>query len=99
MKLIYTKQALNSLQEVLDFVSPNISTEKLIEIRKKILDAADTLIKHPQQGQSEPLLERFGLNHRRLIVSHYKIIYRIVGENIYITDIFDSRQDPEKMKV
>ena len=29
---------------------------------------------------------------------HYKIIYRVVGEYIYVTDIFDSRQDPDKMK-
>lgn len=43
-------------------------------------------------------LEHLGLGHRRLIESHYKIIYRVVGEYIYVTDIFDSRQDPEKMK-
>jgi hypothetical protein len=36
--------------------------------------------------------------HRRLVESHYKIIYRVVGEYIYVTDIFDSRQDPDKMK-
>jgi len=34
----------------------------------------------------------------RLIESHYKIIYRVTEEFIYITDIFDSRQDPDKMK-
>ena len=32
------------------------------------------------------------------LVSHYKIIYRVIGETIYITDIFDSGQDPDKMK-
>jgi plasmid stabilization system protein ParE len=98
MKLIYTEQALISLEEALNFIALKVSYNKLNEIKGNILDAADTLILQPLQGQEEPLLEHLGLEHRRLIVSHYKIIYRVIGECIYITDIFDSRQDPEKMK-
>ncbi len=98
MKLIYTEQALFSLEEALNFIAPKVSNKKLDEIKNNILDAADTLILQPQQGQMEPLLEHLGLEHRRLIVSHYKIIYRVIEKYIYITDIFDSRQDPEKMK-
>ena len=44
MKLIYTEQALSSFEEALEFISPNVSHEKLIEIRDKILDKADTLL-------------------------------------------------------
>jgi plasmid stabilization system protein ParE len=98
MKLVYTEQAIQSLQESLDFIAENVSPDKLIEIRNQLLDAADTLILQPFKGQKEPCLEHLGLDHRRLIQSHYKIIYRVIGEYIYITDIFDSRQDPEKMK-
>ncbi|UOB17063.1 type II toxin-antitoxin system RelE/ParE family toxin [Abyssalbus ytuae] len=98
MKLIYTNQAIISLEEALEFIAPKVTHEKLIEIRDKILDAADTLIEQPLQGQTEPYLEHLGLKHRRIIESHYKIIYRIIGECIYITDIFDSRQDPGTMK-
>lgn len=69
-----------------------------MEIRDKILDKADTLLLNPLKGQKDPYLEHLSLDHRRLVESHYKIIYRIIGEYIYITDIFDSRQDPDKMK-
>ena len=34
----------------------------------------------------------------RIIESHFKIIYYIHNDSIYITDIFDTRQDPDKMK-
>ncbi len=98
MKLIYTEQSLVSLEEALNFIAPKITHEKLIEIRDEILDAADTLLLQPLQGQREPFLEHLDLGHRRLVVSHYKIIYRVSGDYIYITDIFDSRQDPDKMK-
>ena len=98
MKLVYTEQALFSLEEALDSIAPKIPHKKLIEIRDEILDAADTLLLQPLQGQKEPFLEHLDLGHRRLVVNHYKIIYRIIEEYIYITDIFDSRQDPDKMK-
>jgi plasmid stabilization system protein ParE len=98
MKLVYTEQALISLEESLDLIAPNVQYEKLIEIRDRILDQADTLLLQPLKGQQEPFLEHLNLGHRRLVVGNYKIIYRVDSENIYITDIFDSRQDPDKMK-
>jgi len=98
MKIVYTEQSLIGLEESLKFIAPKIPYEKLIEIRDKILDAVDTLLLQPKKGQKEPFLEHLKLEHRRLVEGHYKIIYRIVDEYIYITDIFDSRQDPEKMK-
>ena len=98
MKVFYTEQSLVSLEEALNFIAPKVSHAKLIEIRNEILDAVDTLLLQPLKGRTEPYLEHLKLGHRRLIVSHYKIIYRVAGETIYITDIFDSRQDPAKMK-
>ena len=98
MKLVYTEQALFSLEESLAFIATKVSNEKLIEIRDRILDKADTLLLHPLKGRKEPSLEHLGLDHRRIIEGHYKIIYRVIEEYIYITDIFDSRQDPDKMK-
>jgi plasmid stabilization system protein ParE len=96
MKLVYTEQALFSLEEFLDLIATKVSHEKITSIRNEILDAADSLISHPFQGQIETLLVEMGLGHPRLVVGHYKIIYRIIKEYIFITDIFDSRQDPDK---
>ncbi|HET6557817.1 MAG TPA: type II toxin-antitoxin system RelE/ParE family toxin [Prolixibacteraceae bacterium] len=98
MKLVYTEQALTGLDETLDFISKNVSSTKVIEIRDRILDKIDTLINQPSIGQKELALEHLGLGHRRLIAGHCKIIYRIEDNYIYITDIFDSRQDPDMMK-
>ena len=97
MKLVYTEQALVGLEETLDFVAKKVTHGKLIETMDRILDKADTLVKQPLIGQKEPFLEHLGLGHRRLIVGHCKIIYKVVDEYIYVTDIFDSRQDPDKM--
>ena len=98
MKLIYTEQSLESLEETLIFIAPNISYEKLMEIRDGILNEADILEENPFIGQEEPYLEHLKLGHRRIIHDNYKIIYRVSDQYIYITDIFDTRQNPAKMK-
>ena len=61
MKLVYTEQALVSLEELLEFIATKVSHEKLIEIRDQILDRADTLLLQPLKGQKEPFLEHLGL--------------------------------------
>jgi len=34
--------------------------------------------------------------HRSIIRGNYKIIYKIKQKKVFITDIFDTRQDPDK---
>lgn len=98
MKIYFTQQALDSLEETLKFVSQNNTPQKVEQIKNKLINSTTILTKSPKIGQEEEYLEHLNLNHRRLIVGYCKIIYRIDNENIYITDIFDTRQDPLKMK-
>ena len=100
MKVVYTNQSLDSLQDCMKFLLEvlEIPTKKVSEIKKLLLDRADNLELNPLLGQKEEYLHHLGKDHRRLVETHFKIIYLIEGERIYITDFFDTRQDPEKMK-
>lgn len=77
MRLFYTRQAIESLQECLDFLPQEVSLEKRLEIRDQILAKADKLLTNPNLGQREEYLDHLGQSHRRVIASHYKIIYRL----------------------
>lgn len=100
MKIVYTDQAYLSLDESLRFLleKQGLPLEKVLKLRKRLLDKADRLTSNPYLGQFEEYLNHLNKNHRRLVFEYYKIIYRIEDETIYITDFFDTRQDPEKMK-
>lgn len=98
MKLVYTAEALRSLREALEIVKPNVSREKLKQIRKQILNKADSLTKNPKKGMKEEYLEHLDQGHRRIIEGNYKIVYIIQKDRIIVTDIFDCRQDPHKMR-
>lgn len=100
MKLVYTEQSLNSLEELLRFLIEDLgfSLDKTFEVKTRILDKADSLIHNPNKGQIEEYLTHLGKGHRRLIEGHTKIIYLVKEDCIYITDFFDTRQDPAKLR-
>lgn len=43
-------------------------------------------------------LNKGRFQYRRWVVGHVKIIYRVTKTAVRVTDFFDSRQDPKKMK-
>ena len=64
------------------------------EVRK----ALKYLEEHPGWGAIEELMSSSRYRYRRIVVGHIKIIYRVGRTIIHVTDIFDSRQDPGKIK-
>lgn len=100
MRVIYTEQSFESLEESIKFLlkTQNVPLEKAREIGDQLLEKAGSLADNPHIGQYEEYLEHLGKGHRRLVEGNFKIIYRIEGRYIYITDFFDTRQAPEKMK-
>ncbi len=86
------------LRDAIEFMRLQLPEEKTVAIMNRVLDRADRLSFDHELGQLEPGLEHMGKGHRRLIEGHFKIIYRVENETVYVTDIFDSRQHPEKMK-
>lgn len=97
MRLHVSEYAASRLDEIWDYYAEEASERVADKITKKIVDDIDWLLTHPRGGQYEPLLDQLGLKHRRLVSGNYKIIYRIIDDLIFVSDIFDARQDPEKM--
>jgi len=100
MKVVYSENAIEQLQNILDFLVYTLERppNKAIQIRDQILDKADEILTNIYLGQKEDYLEHLQLSHRRVIVGNYKIIYNVKEDYILTTDIFDTRQDPTKMK-
>jgi toxin ParE1/3/4 len=97
MKIIITQSALLRLRKIHAYYKSRVSRETADRIRHKIFDAIEILKENPEVGPIEENLQDLHLGHRRLVEGHYKIIYRLEGHTVYVTDIFDSRQDPSKM--
>jgi toxin ParE1/3/4 len=63
-----------------------------------IYTRAKSLLNFPLLGEKEELLNFREENFRYLVEGNYKIIYWIDDEVIRIVSVFDTRQNPEKLK-
>jgi addiction module RelE/StbE family toxin len=91
-KVIWTNTAKNQLKEIYQYYK-KITPQGATKVKNDILKASRELvfIKQYQQDEIEP-------EFRRIIVRHYKLIYTIENQTIYILRIFDTRQNPAKQK-
>ena len=92
MEVIYLPQSIDSLEEQLFFLVTQLSysIEKTEEIKGMLFDLADTLSKNPHLGQIEESLSHLHQGHRRVIEGHFKIIYLIEWNHIYICLLYTS---------
>jgi plasmid stabilization system protein ParE len=98
LRIVITTPAWESYERSLRFLAGNMTDRELERWDEKLWDRITDLKRFPRGGQYEPHLEHLGEGHRRLVVGHFKVVYRIEGKTIFVTDIFDARQDPRKMK-
>jgi plasmid stabilization system protein ParE len=96
MKVIWTEFAASELNNIYDYYKwiAGISIAK--KIKENIFFATGQLSKFPASGQIEKNLSNSG-EFRYLVSGNYKIIYKKIDLNIYITDIFDCRRNPDTM--
>ena len=97
MRIVITEPAKIHLREIHDYYKQFVSKKIADKIKSGIIGKLKTLKDKPHIGQKEELLEHLNLNHRRMVEGNYKIVYRVAHETIFITDIFDARQNPDKM--
>lgn len=97
MEIIWSDFAIENLKDIFDYYCLNANKKIAQKIRNQILDAAQQLKENPESGQREFYLEGLEQVYRYLVVSHFKIIYRFTDKQIFINDVFDTRQDPSKM--
>jgi len=81
MKLLFTKQAIESLQKSIYFLEYKATEKQIQKIITKLFSRCDELIENPEIGQIEEYLEHLGMAHRRIIVGNYKYYLQNSGKN------------------
>ena len=97
-QVIWTNLAISELKSIFIYYRMVANETVADKIRKSIFNVTKPLIKQPLIGQIEKNLIELKQEHRYLIEGNYKIIYRVINNDVYITDVFDCRQNPQKMK-
>lgn len=96
-KVIWADSAIHDLEDINEFLELlNIPSRR--HIIESILDRTRQLTDFPSSGTifSSSISKR---EYRFLVLNHYKIIYSIRTDIVYIESVFDTRQNPEKLKL
>lgn len=98
MKIVWTLEAQKDLKKIYKFYAKNVSIELAQKTILQILNKVKTLELGVELGQEEEVLKHLEQGHRYLITKHNKIIYMVHYTTVYITHVFDTRQNPKKLK-
>ncbi|WP_026976432.1 type II toxin-antitoxin system RelE/ParE family toxin [Flavobacterium tegetincola] len=98
--VVVTHFALKQIDSIYNYYLERVSKKIAEKIKLELLYAIKTLKNADVEWQEDEQLKYLNKNHKRLICGNYKIIhYCSQVENIvYVTDVFDSRQNPIKVK-
>ncbi|VAW85888.1 Death on curing protein, Doc toxin [hydrothermal vent metagenome] len=93
--VIWSKVAEEDLTSIIKYIhstSPSAAKKQLTKIKYKVSD----LNSLPLRGRIVPELEENGiLQYRELIISPWRIIYRVSDSNVYVLSVIDSRRNIE----
>ena len=100
LKIYWTDFSKNELKEIFEYHKEEASLIVARNLVLGITKEASKLKKQPTIGQEEELLDKDPRGFRYLVFKNYKIIYWINAEKnrIEIFDVFDTRQNPIKIK-
>lgn len=96
-RVVWTSTAENDLQGIVDFIADD-SVDIALAVFYRIRERAATLKTFPDKGRVVPELHQHGIvQYRELILSPWRIIYRVDGSVVYVTAVFDSRRNLEDL--
>ncbi len=94
-EVLWAKIAEEDLRAIIKYIhsdNPPAAKNNLKKIKTKV----SNLNSFPQRGRVVPELKEQGiLQYRELIISPWRIIYRISDLSVYVLSVIDSRQNVE----
>lgn len=97
MRIIWSPSAIKNLDNIFEWLKEK-NEKAAINIYNELFDNVEKLKDFPQIAAIEPLLSDFTLEYRSLIVLNYKVVYTLDDGTIYISAVWDCRQDPRILK-
>ena len=100
MKVFWTDFAKNELHKIFEYHRDIASLRIAKKLVSGITQAVSRLPGQPRIGQREENLIDREQEFRYILNKNYKVIYwhNIKKDRVEVTDIFDTRQNPEKMQ-
>lgn len=93
-----THDAARDLDEIYDYIAFHDSPQKADYVLEQIEKVFSSLSEFPERGAYPKELLALGIReYREIFFKPYRIIYRIMGNNVYVLLIVDGRRDMQSL--
>ena len=93
-----TNDAVRDLEEICDYIEQHDASGKADHVLKQIEQAFSSLSRHPHRGNYPKELLDIGIReYREIFFKPYRIIYRVMKNNVYVLVIADGRRDMQTL--
>ncbi|NIB44131.1 type II toxin-antitoxin system RelE/ParE family toxin [Pseudomaricurvus alkylphenolicus] len=97
-QVFLTDDAAYDLEELYDYIEYHDATEKADYVLDKIEEAFLSLSENPDRGAFPEELVAIGLReYREIYFKPYRIIYRVITDNVYVMVVADGRRDMQTL--
>jgi toxin ParE1/3/4 len=89
-----TEDAARDLDEIFDYIAEHDDPSKANHVLDRIEEVVESLALFPERGSHPKELLSLGIrDYRQTFFKPYRVIYRIVGQRVYVYLIVDGRRD------
>ncbi|SDZ93881.1 toxin ParE1/3/4 [Desulfuromusa kysingii] len=97
-QIFLTDDASGDLEELYDYIASHDAPGKADDVLDQIEKVFSSLCENPERGVYPKELLAIGLReYREIFFKPYRIIYRIMADNVYIMVIADGRRDMQTL--
>ena len=87
------REAEEDLAELVDYIAQHDSVERANYVLGRLMTVCERLEQHPERGHFLPELRSLGIKtYREVHIKPYRIIYEVVGREVFILLIVDGRR-------
>jgi toxin ParE1/3/4 len=97
-EVLLTEDAGSDLEELYDYIAEHDAPSKADYVLDRIERVMETLAAFPERGSFTKELLALGIReYRQTFFKPYRVIYRVVGERVYVYLIVDGRRDMQAL--
>lgn len=94
-EVVWSNRASKDLEKIIQHIATD-SPSNALKILRKLKDNASNLYHLPERGRVVPELQAQGImQYRELILSPWRLVYRISHKSVYVLSVLDSRRNVE----
>lgn len=96
--VLLTAGAEQDLEDIYDYIPESYSLVRADYVLTRLLEAAEQLAAFPDRGSRPKELQALGIREFRQTFSKpYRLIYRVIGKQVFIYVIADGRRDMQSL--